>query len=63
VAAYGIETAEAEDLYWQRGLDFYSSLSTDAKIVTATDTAFERIIWDSPELILNEVISIAESTR
>jgi len=63
VAAFGIETAEAEDLYWQQGLDFYSSLSTDAKIVTATDTAFERIIWDSPELILNEVISIAESTR
>ena len=60
-AAFGADTAEAESSYWQRGLDFYSGLSTDSETVIAASTAFERIIWDNPELVLDGVISVAES--
>jgi hypothetical protein len=61
VAAFGAETAEAENTYWQQGIDFYASLSSNSETVTATDTAFERIIWDSPDLVVETAISMIET--
>jgi hypothetical protein len=61
VAAFGVDIAEAENEYWQEGLDYYSRLSTNSKTVTAVGSAFERIIWDDPDLIRDQVISVAEA--
>jgi hypothetical protein len=56
----GDAVAEEVNDYWQDGLAFYASLSTDSRSVIADGTAMERILWVRPELVVDEVQSMLD---
>ena len=58
VEAFGSEAAQRLNDYWQEGLAFYAGLSTDSRSVTATGTGMDRVIWDRPDLIVEEVTNV-----
>ena len=58
IGAFGDGPAERINDYWQEGLVFYAGLSTDSRSVTAAGTGMERVIWDRPDLIGQEVTNL-----
>jgi streptogramin lyase len=58
VETFGSEAAQRLNQYWQEGLAFYAGLSTNSRSVTATGTGMDRLIWDQPDLIVEEVTSV-----
>jgi streptogramin lyase len=58
VETFGSEAAQRLNQYWQEGLAFYAGLSTNSRSVTATGTGMDRVIWDQPDLIVEEVTSV-----
>jgi streptogramin lyase len=62
VDAYGPETANALNDAWQRGLDFYAGLSTDARSRVADDTGLHMVVWDQPDLVVEEVLGVIGSS-
>jgi hypothetical protein len=55
---FGSEAAQRLNDYWQEGLAFYAGLSTDSRSVTATGSGMDRVIWDRPNLIVEEVTNV-----
>jgi hypothetical protein len=55
---FGSEAAQRLNQYWQEGLAFYAGLSTNSRSVTATGTGMDRVIWDQPDLIVEEVTNM-----
>jgi streptogramin lyase len=58
IETQGRETAEAVNDFWQDGLAFYAGLSTDSQSVVATGTGMDWIIWDRPDLVLQEILTV-----
>lgn len=58
VEAFGESTSETINQFWQDGLAFYAGLSTDSQRVTAPDTGLEMLIWDHPQLVINEISKV-----
>jgi pimeloyl-ACP methyl ester carboxylesterase len=56
----GGEAAEAVNQYWQDGLAFYSGLSSDARSLVADDSGLDMIIWDQPDLVVEQVLELAD---
>jgi streptogramin lyase/pimeloyl-ACP methyl ester carboxylesterase len=60
ISGAGLEAAEAEAAYWQRGLDFYVGLSTESRFVLAPSGGFDRLIWDEADLVVDEILALAK---
>jgi len=58
IEAFGSEPALRINDYWEKGLAFYAGLSIDSRSVTATGSGMERVIWDRPDLIVEEVSNV-----
>ncbi len=58
----GRETAEALNNAWDEGLTFYAGLSTDSRSVVAEGTGMHMVVWDQPDLIVEEVLEVLAST-
>lgn len=63
IDAFGDEAAQAINAYWQDGLAFYAGLSTDSGSMVATGTGLEMIIWDRPDLVVEEVLGVLNRAR
>ncbi len=68
-AAYGSETFlefaggnEVRD-YWQNGLAFYESLSIASRTVTSADNGLTGIVWNEPDLIVRQTLSLLAQLR
>ena len=61
ITGFGRETAETLDDAWQAGLVFYAGLSTDTRSVVADGTGMHMVVWNQPDLIVEEVSSVAGS--
>ena len=57
---FGTEPSRRLNDYWQEGLAFYASLSTDSRSVTGSGTGMDSMIWDRPDLIVEEVTNLLE---
>ena len=44
--------------YWQDGLAFYSALSTDSRSVIANGSGLDMVIWDHPDLVVEQVLDL-----
>ncbi len=53
----GSEAAEA-DAYWQDGLAFYAELSTDSRSVIANGSGLDMVIWDQPDLVIEQILDL-----
>jgi pimeloyl-ACP methyl ester carboxylesterase len=62
VDSLGEETGDALNQYWQDGLAFYAGLSTDSRSVLAEGTGFDSILWDRPDLVVDEIIAVLEQS-
>jgi hypothetical protein len=49
------EGAELANDFWQDGLAFYAGLSTDSRSVVADGSGMHMVIWDRPDLIVDEI--------
>ncbi|MGH8928880.1 MAG: hypothetical protein ACRDWH_11050 [Acidimicrobiia bacterium] len=58
VDAFGEESAHAINTYWRDGLAFYAGLSTDSRSLTVPATGLDRMIWDRPDLIVEETLAV-----
>lgn len=58
IAGFGLETARAVNDYWQDGLVFYRGLSTEVSSRVAAGTGMHMVIWDHPELVVEEVLDV-----
>ncbi|HSL26345.1 MAG TPA: hypothetical protein VLA54_08705, partial [Acidimicrobiia bacterium] len=56
--AFGAESGRAINAYWQDSLEFYAGLSTDSRTVVAPRTGLEMIVWDRPDLVVEEVLGV-----
>ncbi len=56
----GDAVAEEVNAYWQDGLAFYASLSTDSRSLVADGAAMEGILWSRPELVVEEIQGIVD---
>ncbi|HEY6635745.1 MAG TPA: hypothetical protein VI141_09055 [Acidimicrobiia bacterium] len=56
---FGREVARQAAAYWQQGLDFYASLSTNSTSVTASGSGV-MVIWDAPDLVVGEIIDVVD---
>ncbi len=57
----GDAVAEEVNDYWQDGLTFYASLSTDSRSLVADGAAMEGILWSRPELVVEEIQGVVDS--
>ena len=62
VNAFGREAADQVEDYWQQGLEFYASLSTNSTSVTASGSGV-MVIWDDPDLVVGEILSVVDQVR
>jgi streptogramin lyase len=60
IEAFGLEKAEAISSYWQQGLDFYAGLSTRTRRAVADGTGMHMILWDRPNLVVEETLGVLE---
>jgi hypothetical protein len=58
IEGFGQERAEAISTYWQDGLAFYRGLSTEVSSRVAAGTGLHMVIWDQPDLVVEEVLDI-----
>lgn len=63
IDAFGDESAQAINAYWQDGLAFYARLSNDSRSTVATGTGLDMVIWDRPELVVEEVLRVLNRAR
>ncbi|MDP9494804.1 MAG: hypothetical protein M3P87_06135, partial [Actinomycetota bacterium] len=61
VNSFGRETAETLNNAWQDGLAFYAGLSTDTRSVIADGTGIHMIVWNQPDLVVEEILNVAGS--
>jgi pimeloyl-ACP methyl ester carboxylesterase len=61
INGFGRETGEALNNAWQDGLDFYAALSTNNRSVVAERTGMHMVVWNQPDVIIEEVLSVAGS--
>jgi len=54
----GPEAAEAVNTYWQDGLAFYAALSTDSRSVIANGSGLDMVIWDHPDLVIEQILDL-----
>ena len=54
----GAAAARSINDYWQDGLEFYAGLSTNTHTVVAEGTGMEYVLWDRPELVVQEVLEV-----
>ncbi len=57
IVGAGRETAEALDEYWQNGLEFYASLSTNSNSVVASGSGLDAIVSTKPDVIVAAVLA------
>jgi hypothetical protein len=57
----GEEDAQTVSDYWEEGMDYYSSLSTDSVRVSVPDTGFDGVLWFRPEMVVNEVVAMIDA--
>jgi hypothetical protein len=55
----GPEVAKTVDEYWQEGLAFYRALSSSTHSVIAQDTGMDAVIWDQPDLVIEQILDVA----
>ena len=60
IAGFGRETAHAVNNYWQDGLAFYRGLSTEVSSRVAAGTGMHLVIWEQPDLVVEEVLKASE---
>ena len=58
IDAFGREAVDAVNTYWQDGLAFYSTLSTDSRSVIANGSGLDMVIWDHPDLVIEQVLDL-----
>jgi len=58
IDAFGDEAAAEVNAYWEEGLDFYARLSTDSRSVVAFGTGQGMVVWDRPDLVVQEVLDM-----
>jgi streptogramin lyase len=58
-ATVGRVAAAAENDYWQQGLAFYGGLSSESRTTVAEGTGMERIVWDMPDLVVDQIVAVA----
>ena len=58
IEGFGNATARAISAYWQEGLAFYRGLSTEVRSRVAAGTGLHMLIWDQPDLIIEEVLEV-----
>ena len=58
IAGFGLQTARVVNDYWQDGLVFYRGLSTEVSSRVAAGTGMHMVIWDQPELVVEEVLDV-----
>lgn len=63
IAGTGRENAAALDEYWQDGLGFYRSLSTNSSLVLATGSGLDAIVSTKPDLIVSAVLDLLAGDR
>ncbi len=44
--------------YWQDGLAFYAALSTDSRSVIANESGLDMVIWDHPDLVIEQILDL-----
>lgn len=55
----GAENAQTVSDYWEAGISFYTSLSTDSRLVSVPDTGFDGVLWFRPDMIADEIMRMA----
>ncbi len=58
IDAFGREAVDAVNTYWQEGLAFYAALSTDSRSVIANESGLDMVIWDHPDLVVEQVLEL-----
>ncbi|HKX76841.1 MAG TPA: hypothetical protein VJR05_15770 [Acidimicrobiia bacterium] len=58
VDTFGREAAETLSDAWQDGLRFYSALTSRPRQVTVAGSAMEVVVWESPQVIVDEVLAL-----
>lgn len=61
--AIGRDQADLLNDYWQDGLQSYARLSTQNRTVLAPGTGFYMVIWDRPELVVDEIVNLSTRSR
>lgn len=61
IDSVGSETADALNDAWQAGLDFYAGLSTDSRSMVADGTGMHMVIWDLPDLVVEEILGVIQA--
>ncbi|MBK5265943.1 MAG: hypothetical protein JJE47_00770 [Acidimicrobiia bacterium] len=56
----GTEIASSINEYWQEGLAFYRTLSSDSRSMTALGTGSTGIILSHPEIVVRQVLSVLD---
>ncbi|MEX1126157.1 MAG: hypothetical protein WD895_05990 [Acidimicrobiia bacterium] len=59
----GRERAEALNGAWEDGLAFYAGLSTDSRSVVADGTGQHMVVWDRPDLVVEQVLDVVSRAR
>jgi streptogramin lyase len=61
-AVDGLGLAQASEMndYWQAGLAFYAGLSSNSRSVQASGTGMHMLVWDSDDLVTDEVLSLLD---
>jgi hypothetical protein len=54
----GRERAESLNGAWEDGLAFYAGLSTDSRSVVADGTGQHMVVWNQPDLVVEEVLDV-----
>ncbi|MGH8959106.1 MAG: hypothetical protein ACRDVK_10600 [Acidimicrobiia bacterium] len=58
IEGFGPERAQAINTNWQNGLAFYRGLSTEVSSLVAAGTGLHMVIWDQPDLVVEEVLDL-----
>jgi hypothetical protein len=58
IEGVGREAAETVNNFWQDGLAFYQGLSSDARSVIADRSGLDLVIWDHPELVIEQILDL-----
>jgi pimeloyl-ACP methyl ester carboxylesterase len=54
------EGAQQANDFWQEGLAFYAGLSTESKTAVAEGSGMHMIIWDRPDIVVDEIMALLD---